>query len=68
MPIYVFKCKHCGLLDELILKPSQINSTQVCSCGGDMKRLVTCANFKMDSFKSGVYTDQGKFVEGRFEK
>lgn len=68
MPIYVFKCKHCGSVDELLLNVSELDNKQKCSCGGDMKRLVTCANFNMNPEKMGVYTDQGRFVEGHFEK
>lgn len=68
MPIYVFKCIHCGKLDELVLNTKDRNSTQVCDCGGRMKRLVTCANFNMNPEKMGVYTNDGRFVEGHFEK
>lgn len=68
MPLYVFKCKHCGLVDELLLKVSELNSRQECSCGGDMRRLVTSSHFNMNPEKFGVYTNEGRFVEGHFEK
>ena len=49
MPIYSFKCKQCGYVDDHILKSSEINTSVekdiLCSvCGDDTVRLVSATS------------------------
>lgn len=70
MPLYPFVCMDCGYEEDLILsvKDWKVKKMKCPKCGGRWVRLVTKANFRMDGNKMGIYTDEGKFVEGHFER
>lgn len=38
MPIYIYKCKDCGVSQEVMRRMSQCNDPLECSCGGETGR------------------------------
>jgi putative FmdB family regulatory protein len=48
MPIFEFKCYHCGDVFERLLNPSEIDEVQTCECGYSAKKLVSSPSFKVN--------------------
>lgn len=41
MPIYEFRCTHCGAVAEVFRKADDRNDAETCQCGEDMARVFT---------------------------
>ncbi len=54
MPMFEFRCPHCGTSQEVLLKSSQYR--HLCTCGGLMDLQVSKPNFELKGggwFKDG---------------
>ncbi len=67
MPIYEYKCNHCGRIIELMQKFSDKPLARCPSCGGRVTRLISNCSFQLKG--TGWYvTDYKKGDSGRTPK
>jgi len=62
MPLYEFECPKCGRRDEVVREMDERNNEVLCTCGAQMKRVLSQPLIGKESFQFQLKDSKGQVV------